>query len=180
MKRTTVVWSPYDKVSRLKSWSIFSTYLYTQIPNLSSLGTRQVCIGTADVFSVCIQTEVRESRRNGAEDSSVEKISWLFLCVGDNKGATGNLSKMGFWAVYSWYQALQVATYSANGAYLTVAPRAKWKTHFCNTCAIKHLSTIFTFSVLPFVFPGFKTNMTIHNIQYWVSPKYFTKHFTVL
>lgn len=48
--------------------------------------------------------------------------------------------------------------------------RAKWKTHFCNTCAIKHLSTIFTFSVLPFVFPGFKTNMTVYNIQYWVSP----------
>lgn len=71
--------------------------MYTQIPNLSSLGTRQVCIGTAGVFSVCIKREVRESRRKGPEDSSVEKISWLFLCVGgNNKGATGNLSKMGF------------------------------------------------------------------------------------
>lgn len=49
----------------------------------------------------CIKTEVRESRRKGPEDSSMEKVSWLFLCLGDNNtGATGNLSKRGFWALF--------------------------------------------------------------------------------
>lgn len=92
MKRDTVVWSLYDKVSRPE----IKIYFSCSCTHRSQISPHQAQDMSASVLLKFqrIKTEVRQSRKGPR--GLMEKTSWLFLCLGDNnKGATGNLSKDG-------------------------------------------------------------------------------------
>lgn len=145
MKRTTVVWSPYDKVSRPEPWSTFSCSC-THRSQISSPGTRHVCICAAGVLCALHKDRSKAKQEKGPR-GLMEKTSWLFLCLGDNnKGATGNLSRRGFeLCLFLLPSPCQWPILCQQSLLGFLAPSLNRKTHFCNTCIIKHLSTIFTF-----------------------------------
>lgn len=99
MKRTAVVWSPYDKVSRPEPWSTFSC-ICTHRSQISPHQAQDMSASVLLVYSVLHKDRSKAKQEKGPR-GLMEKTSWLFLCLGDNnKGATGNLSKTGFWALF--------------------------------------------------------------------------------